>query len=147
MLGLHFSRACSLQSHGRQIYDRSSASQQRRQVQVPSCNLFAHNKTNLPRCWAVRNSTDLHRMSFLKAGPASCTKMMEFIGRNPIWQLTCFTDIISGNYTLIQRKSKEESSEDWVAQNQDLVRASPLVAGGLGIFSVILNRSVAGVGP
>ena len=47
----------------------------------------------------------------------------------------------------LQCKGKEEYSEGWIAQNQNFVRASPLVAGGLGIFSVILNRSVAGVSP
>ena len=39
----------------------------------------------------------------------------------------------------------DAEGEGWVAKNQDLVRASPLIAGSLGIVSVILNRSFSGV--
>ena len=46
---------------------------------------------------------------------------------------------------MLQCKTKAEASEGWVAKNQNLVRASPLVAGGVGVFSVILNRSFSGV--
>lgn len=48
------------------------------------------------------------------------------------------------NYVGLDR-SQESGSETWVAENQDKLRAAPLLTGGLGVAGVVLNRAFSGV--
>lgn len=40
-----------------------------------------------------------------------------------------------------------EGGDDWIAENDELVRSLPLFGGAGGLFAVLLNRSLSGIAP
>ena len=44
-------------------------------------------------------------------------------------------------------ESTDEFDSDWVKTNEDQVRASPLVVGGVSVALLLLNRLLSGVAP
>ena len=94
-----------------------------------------HLKTRLNRIHQTSRSRSITRRVSVSVSISEIEKHLAVV----------YSTVLLNHQLATQAAAQDDDAEGWVAKNQDLVRASPLIAGSLGIVSVILNRSFSGV--